>query len=118
MSMQWLPLESNPDVMNNYIEKLGVPTAWSFTDVWGLDADALSFVPRPVLAVLVLFPLTAEYEKFRLEEEARITAEGQKVTSSLCFIRQTIGNSCGTIGLLHALANNERILGTGEILLI
>ena len=24
----------------------------------------------------------------------------------LCFIKQTIGNACGTIGLLHALCNN------------
>lgn len=23
------------------------------------------------------------------------------------FIKQTIGNSCGTVGLLHAVANNK-----------
>jgi ubiquitin carboxyl-terminal hydrolase L3 len=27
------------------------------------------------------------------------------------FIKQTISNACGTIGVLHALANNEKLFG-------
>lgn len=32
--------------------------------------------------------------------------EGQKISSSVYFIKQTIGNACGTIALIHAVANN------------
>ena len=76
----------------------------------GLDADLLAFVPQPVLAVLLLFPITDEYEKYRGEEEARIGKDGQKVSDTLYFTKQTIPNACGTIGLLHSLANNTEAL--------
>ncbi|XP_072542029.1 ubiquitin carboxyl-terminal hydrolase isozyme L3 isoform X2 [Salminus brasiliensis] len=64
-------------------------------------------VPRPACAVLLLFPVTEKYESFRLEEEAKIKAQGQEVSSEVYFMRQTIGNACGTIGLIHAVANNQ-----------
>ncbi|KAJ3152492.1 Ubiquitin carboxyl-terminal hydrolase isozyme L3 [Geranomyces variabilis] len=102
----WIPLEANPEVMNKYSQRLGVSSAWSFTDVWGLDDDLLAFIPRPVRAVVLLFPITEKYEEFRRAEEAQIREDGQIVSPHVFFVRQTIGNACGTIGLLHALVNN------------
>ncbi|KAJ3316566.1 Ubiquitin carboxyl-terminal hydrolase isozyme L3 [Blyttiomyces sp. JEL0837] len=109
----WLPLEANPE----YIQRLGVSTQWEYTDVWGLDEDALQFVRRPVAAVLLLFPVTEKYEAFRKEEETRITTTGQVVSPSLYFVKQTIGNACGTIALLHSLINNKHLIdiGTGAL---
>ncbi|KAI9101951.1 hypothetical protein DFS34DRAFT_437685 [Phlyctochytrium arcticum] len=110
----WIPLEANPDVMNKYSKLLGVQTdSWKFTDVWGLDDDILQFVPRPVLAVILLFPITPAYEKFRKEEEEKIAKNGQHNSPKVYFVRQTISNACGTIGLLHALANNVDSLQLG-----
>ncbi|XP_075775003.1 ubiquitin carboxyl-terminal hydrolase isozyme L3 isoform X2 [Pelodiscus sinensis] len=72
-----------------------------------MDPELLSMVPRPVCAVLLLFPVTEKYETFRTEEEERIKAQGQDVRSSVYFMKQTINNACGTIGLIHAIANNR-----------
>ncbi|KAK2118968.1 Ubiquitin carboxyl-terminal hydrolase isozyme L3 [Saguinus oedipus] len=47
------------------------------------------------------------YEVFRTEEEEKIKSQGQDVTSSVYFMKQTISNACGTIGLIHAIANNK-----------
>ncbi|XP_060129312.1 ubiquitin carboxyl-terminal hydrolase isozyme L3 isoform X1 [Zootoca vivipara] len=72
-----------------------------------MEPELLSMVPRPVCAILLLFPVTEKYETFRTEEEAKIKAQGQEVKPSVYFMKQTISNACGTIGLIHAIANNR-----------
>ncbi|KAJ8328418.1 ubiquitinyl hydrolase 1 [Batrachochytrium dendrobatidis] len=110
MSGKWIPLESNPDVMNKYLGLLGVHSSLRFCDVWGLDPDLLQMIARPVKAVVLLFPITKKYEAFCKSEEAEIIRSGQTVSPDLYFVRQTIPNACGTIGLLHALINNKDVL--------
>ncbi|XP_066562667.1 ubiquitin carboxyl-terminal hydrolase isozyme L3 isoform X2 [Amia ocellicauda] len=100
---RWLPLEANPD----FLRQLGLLPTWQFGDVYGMDPELLSMVPRPVCAVLLLFPVTEKYESYRLQEEAKIKSQGQEVSSEVYFMKQTIGNACGTIGLIHAVANNR-----------
>uniref|UniRef100_A0A9L0JHF2 Ubiquitin carboxyl-terminal hydrolase n=1 Tax=Equus asinus TaxID=9793 RepID=A0A9L0JHF2_EQUAS len=104
---RWLPLEANPEVTNQFLKQLGLHPNWQFVDVYGMDPELLSMVPRPVCAVLLLFPITEKYEVFRTEEEEKIKSQGQDVTSSVYFMKQTISNACGTIGLIHAIANNK-----------
>ncbi|KAF5445226.1 hypothetical protein F2P56_034292 [Juglans regia] len=101
-SKRWLPLEANPDVMNQFLWGLGLPEdeAECF-DVYGLDPELLEMVPKPVLAVLFLYPITSQSEEERL-----LQANEKKETSSKAyFMKQTVGNACGTIGLLHAVGN-------------
>ncbi|XP_068922905.1 ubiquitin carboxyl-terminal hydrolase isozyme L3 isoform X3 [Petaurus breviceps papuanus] len=106
-SHRWLPLEANPEVTNQFLKQLGLHPNWQFVDVYGMEPELLSMVPRPVCAVLLLFPITEKYEVFRIEEEEKIKSEGQDVTESVYFMKQTISNACGTIGLIHAIANNK-----------
>jgi ubiquitin carboxyl-terminal hydrolase L3 len=44
--MGWLPLESNPDVLNPFVHRLGLPPDWGFADVFGLDPELLCMVRR------------------------------------------------------------------------
>ncbi|EGW00879.1 Ubiquitin carboxyl-terminal hydrolase isozyme L3, partial [Cricetulus griseus] len=90
-----------------FLRQLGLHPDWQFVDVYGMEPELLNMVPRPVCAVLLLFPITEKYEVFRTEEEEKIKSQGQDVTSSVYFIKQTISNACGTIGLIHAIANNR-----------
>ncbi len=39
------------------------------------------------------------------------------VSTSVYFMKQTIGNACGTVGLLHALGNNIDSLMFSELIL-
>ncbi|MCE3051926.1 Ubiquitin carboxyl-terminal hydrolase 3 [Datura stramonium] len=101
---KWLPLEANPDVMNQFLWGLGVPPDEAECyDVYGLDEELLEMVPKPVLAVLFLYPLTAQSEAERVQQDSQTKV--QDPTSTVYFMKQTVGNACGTIGLLHAIGN-------------
>lgn len=103
---RWLPLESNPELLNGYMKRLGLKLdVASFTDVYAPDEWALAMVPRPVHAVVFLFPIKEVTEKHKADEEARIKAEGQTVSDKVFYMKQYIGNACGTIALLHAAGN-------------
>ncbi|XP_074485576.1 ubiquitin carboxyl-terminal hydrolase isozyme L1 [Sebastes fasciatus] len=84
------------------MSKLGVGESWRFVDVLGLEGEQLSAVPKPCCALMLLFPLTQQHESFRKQQ-------GDKVTggSEVYFLKQTAVNSCGTIALVHAVANNK-----------
>lgn len=116
-SKRWFPLECNPEVMDRYIRRLGVkesPSAGQvveFTDVFGFEPELLGMVPPTVRAVLLLYPITAENET---AAQASIAAQGAVDTadpnSSPFFLRQTISNACGTVGLVHAIMNNRDVV--------
>eukprot|EP00047_Mylnosiga_fluctuans_P009712 m.12709 g.12709 ORF g.12709 m.12709 type:complete len:230 (+) comp2750_c0_seq1:147-836(+) len=111
---RWLPIESNPDVMNKFVHSVGLEPSYSFCDVFGLDADLLAMVPRPVAAVLLLFPCTENQDAARKAEQAELAKSGFAPNPKAFFLKQTIGNACGTIGLIHAVANNLDSLTLGE----
>eukprot|EP00049_Salpingoeca_infusionum_P005679 m.95226 g.95226 ORF g.95226 m.95226 type:complete len:295 (-) comp13049_c0_seq1:107-991(-) len=104
---RWLPLESNPEVMNKFVANIGLDTTkHQFVDVYGLDEALLQMVPRPVLGVLLLFPVGDSYVEQREAEAAKIDEEGQVVSDKVFSMSQTISNACGTVGLIHCIGNN------------
>lgn len=94
-----IPLESNPEVFNNLIGLLGAPPSLSFQDVWSLDD--LESIPRPVLALILVFPTDDDYEK-RRETYFRDSKDDKDVI----WFKQTINNACGLYAILHAVANS------------
>eukprot|EP00244_Chara_vulgaris_P005258 TRINITY_DN20942_c0_g1_i1.p1 TRINITY_DN20942_c0_g1~~TRINITY_DN20942_c0_g1_i1.p1 ORF type:complete len:236 (+),score=59.12 TRINITY_DN20942_c0_g1_i1:213-920(+) len=111
---RWLPLEANPEIMTEFSRGLGVPADVSFHDVYGFDDVLLDMVPKPVLAVLLLFPISKESEEAKKAEEERILKYGQMVSEKVYFMKQTVGNACGTVGLLHSFGNNIDKLHAAE----
>nr|GLL44831.1 ubiquitin carboxyl-terminal hydrolase 3 [Ipomoea trifida] len=99
---RWLPLEANPDVMNQFLWGLGVKEDEAECyDVYGLDEELLAMVPKPVYAVLFLYPITSQSEAERIKEDSKT----KEPSSGVYFMKQTVGNACGTIALLHAVGN-------------
>ncbi|EAZ31529.1 ubiquitin carboxyl-terminal hydrolase 3 isoform X1 [Oryza sativa Japonica Group] len=102
MGKRWLPLEANPEVMNQFMRGLGVPAEAGFCDVYGLDDEMLAMVPQPVLAVILLYPQDRKKESVASPSS---TVESKKLSKNVYFTKQTIGNACGTVGIIHAIGN-------------
>eukprot|EP00744_Colponema_vietnamica_P000779 GILI01001355.1.p1 GENE.GILI01001355.1~~GILI01001355.1.p1 ORF type:complete len:308 (+),score=103.67 GILI01001355.1:105-926(+) len=103
---RWFPLESNPVVMNQYIRNLGFPTKdYRWHDLLSTEDWALEMIPQPAIAVMMLFPIKQKTFEFEYQEEQRIKEEGQLVSENVYFMKQTVANACGTVGILHAVMN-------------
>ncbi|XP_061626449.1 ubiquitin carboxyl-terminal hydrolase isozyme L1 isoform X2 [Phyllopteryx taeniolatus] len=89
-------------VLNKLMTKVGVGESWHFVDVLGFEAEQLSAVPKPCCALMLLFPITQEHDSFRHQQTDKVVR-----SSDAYFLKQTATNSCGTVALLHALANNQ-----------
>lgn len=106
--MKWYPLESNPASLTSYVGELGLCTdLFALHDVLSIESWATSMIPKPVLAVVFLYPLTTTQEDHRKKEKVALTVKEAR-EKGVWFTKQRIGNACGTIGALHALANIDR----------
>jgi ubiquitin carboxyl-terminal hydrolase L3 len=99
--------ENNPEVMTHLVHQLGLSPHLAFHDVYSLtEPSLLSFLPRPALALLLVFPVTSTYENFRREEDSsREEYNGSGDGEQVVWFKQTIRNACGLIGLLHTVCN-------------
>ena len=95
--------------MTTLLHNLGLSPTLSFHDVFSIsDPDLLAFVPRPAHALLLVFPVSKTYETFRAAEDAskpEYSASGP--SEQVLWYKQTIGNACGLIGLLHGVSNGR-----------
>ncbi|MCJ1469612.1 ubiquitinyl hydrolase 1 [Pseudocyphellaria aurata] len=106
-TQRFVPLENNPEVMSTLVHKLGLSDSLSFHDVYSLDDPSLlAFVPRPVQALLLVFPVSKGYEAGRMAEDAPLPVYNSfGPDEEVLWFRQTIGNACGMMGLLHSACN-------------
>lgn len=88
-------MESNPEVMNSFLHKVGVKPHIQVVDVFGFDEGLLAMIEGKVEGLLLCYPI-GNQPPGEVDEEAR---------EKLYFMRQTIRNACATMALVHLLAN-------------
>jgi ubiquitin carboxyl-terminal hydrolase L3 len=95
--------------MNALVHKLGLSEKLEFQDVFSIDEpELLAFLPRPAHALLLVFPISETYETFRVQEDQdKKEYEGHGPDEEVIWYKQTIGNACGLIGLLHGVSNGS-----------
>lgn len=102
----FIPLESNPDVFNKLLRAIGVSPNIVFEDIFALDEPDL--LPRPALAVVLIFPTTERYQAKKCQFEAtRTDYSGSGLHEPVIWFKQTINNACGLYAILHAVCNSQ-----------
>lgn len=102
-------MEINPEILNKLMKKVGVLPTFKFVDVLGFEKDYLKSFPHEVSAVMLLFPLTSQHNEFRKKQED--DQKDKEADAKVYFMKQTIGNSCGIVGVIHATSSNQDKLG-------
>jgi len=98
---RWPALESNPESFTAFLRKLGVGETVAIHDVFGFEADLLMMIPQPIYAMIFLFPPKFEREK----REEKSDKKGEEGSPFFLWQTKSLGNACGTIACIHALAN-------------
>jgi ubiquitin carboxyl-terminal hydrolase L3 len=102
----FIPLESNPEVFTDLIHNLGISQELRFEDVLSLDEP--EWLPRPALALILVFPTSDTYEQDRVHREAQCKdEENDDQDKDVIWYRQTIHNACGLYAILHAISNGK-----------
>ncbi|KAG7196231.1 uncharacterized protein KQ657_000244 [Scheffersomyces spartinae] len=102
-----IPLESNPEIFTQLAGHLGLSPLLGFHDVYSIsDPSLLAFLPQPVYGVILLFPLTEQYETYRKAQDTNVSLGSESIN----WFKQTIKNGCGLYALLHLLANVSKSL--------
>jgi ubiquitin carboxyl-terminal hydrolase L3 len=101
----WVPLESNPEMLNEFARKIGLSGDHAFRDCFGLEDDLLCMIPQPCHAVIFLFPCTKMYEA-----QGERTPASAEASQSAYFMKQFVSNACGSIAVIHCLINNRQQL--------
>lgn len=106
MNIDWQPLESNPEVLNNYLQSLKFDTSeFEFTDLWSVEEWAQEMISQPVLGLLLNFPFSAGHLAYKRLEDEQVKMNGQYLDPDLFFVNQKAENSCGTLALFHIVTN-------------
>ncbi|EJW81744.1 ubiquitin carboxyl-terminal hydrolase [Wuchereria bancrofti] len=113
-AVQWLPLESNPEVITNFMHKIGVEKGVECVDIYGFDDDILAFIPRPCYAVMLCFPVGDKVDEIMEPIYKKMEEEGSVIPDGVFFMKQKISNACGTFALIHSLANNHKKIDLGN----
>ncbi|KAK4230660.1 ubiquitin carboxyl-terminal hydrolase isozyme L3 [Podospora fimiseda] len=109
-------LENNPEVFNALSQKMGLSPSLTFYDIYSLDSDTFSYIPRPVYALIVIIPLTPAWKKDRIAEDEALGDpttyyDGGQASkgpdSPIIWFKQIIHDACGSYAFIHSAINGE-----------
>jgi ubiquitin carboxyl-terminal hydrolase L3 len=107
-SYEWPPLESDPQIFNEYFWKIGLPINFEFDELWSLDYKEIQPIESSVLGIVCA--IRRPKGKFYLEQNVM---EYQKVPY---YMKQegSLDNACGLVASLHVFGNILEFLNLQE----
>ncbi|KAJ5359860.1 hypothetical protein N7517_009051 [Penicillium concentricum] len=103
----FIPLENNPEVHTHLCKNLGVSPSLTFHDILSTTPEMLSWIPRPVNALILLCDKPIYLAARSGVEHSIPEYLGSGVDEPVLWMKQTIGHACGLMALLHVVVNLE-----------
>jgi ubiquitin carboxyl-terminal hydrolase L3 len=106
---QWPPLESDPEIFNNYLKSIGLPYNLYFDEILSLDYHEIQEINHPVLGIIASLQRTSK-ERYFVKENLK----DEKFVDF--YMKQTdkLDNACGLIAALHVIGNNQDLIAMQE----
>lgn len=110
----WIPLESNPETFNKYLENLGINDV-ECIEIYGFDDEFLEAIPWPQHGLILCYQCSDHADVYLKKSYENYKAAGKnKIPEDVFFMKQKIKNACGTFALLHVLTNNVDKIDIGS----
>jgi hypothetical protein len=92
-------LTLNRPCYKQWAKPLGLPSNLGFQDLYSLDPDFLHYTPKPVYAVLLLFPSRGKLFEARAEEDKleEFKWKGKNKEDGIWWIKQTVSPRNSTL---------------------
>lgn len=94
----WVEIESEPAFFNAMLQSFGAPS-FQIRELWGLDPEALAFLPRPVHGLIFLYQYNED------DEDEDMAEKREECPDGLWFGNQTTTNACATVAIMNILMN-------------
>ena len=104
IKLSWPPLESDPNIFNEYFHSIGMKSNVYFKEIISLvDISAFMSISGPLLGIILNFS-REERTQEQKEKEKNMYPKFEQVPY---FMKQThaLDNACGLIAALHVFAN-------------
>mmetsp|Transcript_2944 Transcript_2944/g.6728 ORF Transcript_2944/g.6728 Transcript_2944/m.6728 type:complete len:448 (+) Transcript_2944:146-1489(+) len=119
--LRWPALESNPEALTSFLHKVGVPKEWEVFDVFGFTDDLLQMIPvkngnvgENLKAFILCYPVCDDDGNSLMPTTNRKRVKLDSDAPYFLWQGEDLGNACGAIALIHAVANTPAIVG-GEL---
>lgn len=60
-----------------------------------------------IIKICFFFNTFLQYVQRKTDEELKLKDKGQQVSDDIYFVKQYVHNACGTMALIHSVANNR-----------
>ncbi|KAH0785863.1 Ubiquitin carboxyl-terminal hydrolase isozyme L3 [Histomonas meleagridis] len=96
-------LSNDPESLTDFAIEIGLDeSCFQFSEIFSFEPEMLEFIPQPVFSVIFLYPVGEEDGPL----ETRFMEEREIQPDDPWFTIQTLPNACGTIAVIHSIANN------------
>lgn len=115
-NFEWPALESNPQVLTDYMHKIGMSKDWLLEEVYGMDQEmvqTLQVIRQPIVGVVAALQRKdpdpndkslVPYEE--LDQKQFEPKEGESIVSFFMEQTEKLNNACSIVACLHIILNH------------